>query len=1401
MKTQLWVYGIADPEGSVPGSIASMTVTGPNSFGYSFLPADFSPSDNGYYRELSGLPADGEYTLTVTSTSGKTRTSSFWLTVGETIPLPDPSTFQASGTDPLTPTLSWGAMPDYYSGSLFYRVWITDMNGTSVWDAANLFNTTSVKVPSGVLVSGKSYQWQVGATDNSSSANSNKRSKSDPVPLVLDNSRPYFSNVSATKFHHSGGSLSTNFWARGGLPSGEPSLLTVTRPNGSKFTTTPSSSCFLSTTGCNYFDPVIPEDGLYMFEIKDVDNNTSTSYFLLYSYDVPSIDSATLRASGNVLTPVLSWSAPGSIFKPLYYQIWIIDYQGHVVWTSGTTTNTSIGVPQGVLQAGVSYQWHVMAYDSPYLGSSNRSDSALIALTIANYSPYFTYVMVDHRNTHDGHFTGINARVTDPNGSVPGTIASLTATAPGGSSFAFVTSDYYPADDQYYHQFPGTPPEEGLYTFTVTDSGGNSTTHLYYTHGGGTVPLFNEASFQVTGNSLTPTISWSAPSGYHYHPYYRVRILNSSGNVVYSSPEPYSPYTLHEVPSGKLVSGKMYQYRIEAFDEPYWQAHHNRAVSNYLQLPTVTVAAKNPYFRICSVMALNTPSGILTSLDTIVTDPDGSVPDTISTLSVTGPNGFSYTFLAGDFYGSGEYYRDLPGLPADGQYTFTVTDIDGNTATSCFYLTVGQTIPVPDTSTFLVSGTNPLTPTLSWSTIPNYPGNLFYRARIYDMADNTIWTSGRNFNTTSVTVPSGVLVSGQSYTLGVHAFDDPGYDSDNRANSAQILLKPYNTRPYFSMVKASKWVWANGYVRTDMQAKGGNAAALSSLVVTRPDGFAYTVGLGSCSITGNQFSCPLFVSPPLEDGLYTFKASNASGDTVQSYFHMGSYDVPPVSAASMKASGNLPAPVLSWSVPAAVDRPLYYMVFIWSALNPSVSVWNSSSTTNTSISVPQGVLQPGVSYLWDVHANDSQYLFSANVSFSDKKDLTLDNSYPYFSYAVAYDRNAPDGHFTAFAVRVGDPDGTIPNSITSLTVTGPGGFSYAFQPSDYLPAENEYYHQGPNNPLEGLYTFTVKDNTGRSAVTHSYHRNAGGTIPLFDENSIELSGHPLVPTMSWSAISGYAHPLYYRVRILDNLGNYVYSSAHSPNSYLAVPSGKLSSGITYQYRVEAVDCPDFGCYDNRAVSNYFQLPLAIELVSFRAKALEDSVLLQWETGSELNNAGFHLWRARTAEGKYTRITKALVPATGSPSMGAKYSYEDSAVARGKSYHYKLEDIDTSGKSTFHGPAHAAVGTISLVSPESGTSVSRKAPPNFIWESTPFDRFRLQISAFADFAGKVKTLSGSGSLGKNGWIKSFSYTPTTAEWKSVKQLLEKNNTLYWRVFGKDRSGSAATSEPKMLKVKQ
>ena len=101
---------------------------------------------------------------------------------------------------------------------------------------------------------------------------------------------------------------------------------------------------------------------------------------------------------------------------------------------------------------------------------------------------------------------------------------------------------------------------------------------------------------------------------------------------------------------------------------------------------------------------------------------------------------------------------------------------------------------------------------------------------------------------------------------------------------------------------------------------------------------------------------------------------------------------------------------------------------------------------------------------------------------------------------------------------------------------------------------------------------------------------------------------------------------------------------------------------------------------------------AVELVSFEALGVDGAVQLRWETGSELDNLGFHLYRSLTEVGPYEQVTASVIPGLGSSPEGAKYAYRDSGLTNGVTYYYQLEDIETTGVTELHGPVSATPTT-------------------------------------------------------------------------------------------------------------
>jgi hypothetical protein len=98
-------------------------------------------------------------------------------------------------------------------------------------------------------------------------------------------------------------------------------------------------------------------------------------------------------------------------------------------------------------------------------------------------------------------------------------------------------------------------------------------------------------------------------------------------------------------------------------------------------------------------------------------------------------------------------------------------------------------------------------------------------------------------------------------------------------------------------------------------------------------------------------------------------------------------------------------------------------------------------------------------------------------------------------------------------------------------------------------------------------------------------------------------------------------------------------------------------------------------------------PTAVSLVSFTADRQAEDVLLRWLTATEIDNIGFNLYRAESADGEPTRLNSDLIAAAtpGSP-IGAEYDYLDRTAAPGASYYYWLETVGSQGQTARFGPA-------------------------------------------------------------------------------------------------------------------
>ncbi len=100
-------------------------------------------------------------------------------------------------------------------------------------------------------------------------------------------------------------------------------------------------------------------------------------------------------------------------------------------------------------------------------------------------------------------------------------------------------------------------------------------------------------------------------------------------------------------------------------------------------------------------------------------------------------------------------------------------------------------------------------------------------------------------------------------------------------------------------------------------------------------------------------------------------------------------------------------------------------------------------------------------------------------------------------------------------------------------------------------------------------------------------------------------------------------------------------------------------------------------------------PTAISLASFEVEANDGRVVVLWETGTEIDNAGFNIYRAVSPDGPWVKVNNVLIAAEGDPVAGTSYTLVDTP-GRGVFY-YRLEDIDLSGVATLHEAVSAQLG--------------------------------------------------------------------------------------------------------------
>jgi hypothetical protein len=99
-------------------------------------------------------------------------------------------------------------------------------------------------------------------------------------------------------------------------------------------------------------------------------------------------------------------------------------------------------------------------------------------------------------------------------------------------------------------------------------------------------------------------------------------------------------------------------------------------------------------------------------------------------------------------------------------------------------------------------------------------------------------------------------------------------------------------------------------------------------------------------------------------------------------------------------------------------------------------------------------------------------------------------------------------------------------------------------------------------------------------------------------------------------------------------------------------------------------------YFTLGTTNPTDNPLPVELVGFKGEATVLGVVLEWQTGSERDNAGFVLVRNGEVIADYRE--HAALRGAGTSAVGRRYRFVDERVREGERYVYALRSVDFDG---------------------------------------------------------------------------------------------------------------------------
>ena len=93
---------------------------------------------------------------------------------------------------------------------------------------------------------------------------------------------------------------------------------------------------------------------------------------------------------------------------------------------------------------------------------------------------------------------------------------------------------------------------------------------------------------------------------------------------------------------------------------------------------------------------------------------------------------------------------------------------------------------------------------------------------------------------------------------------------------------------------------------------------------------------------------------------------------------------------------------------------------------------------------------------------------------------------------------------------------------------------------------------------------------------------------------------------------------------------------------------------------------------------YRKKPLPVTLSHFQAEHTDASIVLKWTTESEVDNAGFYIYRSETKDGTFKVVNPTMIRGAGTTGERNEYTWTDTTAKPNVAYYYQIEDVSYAG---------------------------------------------------------------------------------------------------------------------------